>query len=123
MADKLTDKQQAYIQYLVFEGLPVMEAAKKAGYHPGAVSNLNQAIREQIVEATEMWLAQHAPDAARKMVNMMGDEAIEPGSEKRLEAAKQILDRIGLTKRERVQTVSGAQLGIVFLPPKQNEEH
>jgi hypothetical protein len=117
----LTDMQKKYIHYLVHEGLSATASAEKAGYKSTSTVELNDNLREEIIAETELYLATHVPTAARKLVEHMGEGAIEPGSEKRLEAIKQILDRTGLTKRERPQNLGGTQLGIVFLPPKQED--
>jgi len=121
MAKALTEKQKSFIQYLVHDGLGTMAALEKAGYSKYSLPDVMDNLREAIVDETEVWLATHAPGAARKLVSHMEeDDSVMPGAEKRLEAAKQILDRVGLTKRERTQTIQGTQLGIVFLPPKEH---
>jgi hypothetical protein len=38
-----------------------------------------------------------------------------------MEAAKQILDRVGLSKREKVDITAKVQHGVFILPPKDNE--
>ena len=48
----------------------------------------------------------------------MDDDGTAPGASIRMEAAKQILDRVGLVKREKVDINAQVAHGIFILPPK-----
>lgn len=123
MAKDLTDKQKQFIHNIVYGGMKPADAAVKAGYSDKTLAHLiTDALRDEIVAETERMLATHAADAARTLVTHLDPvNAIEPGSEKRITSATQILDRIGLTKKERPQQLQQGAIGIVFLPAKQDD--
>jgi len=54
------------------------------------------------------------------MVNAFQEDGSTPGAAIRMEAAKQILDRVGLAKREKVDINAKVAHGIFILPPKEN---
>ena len=52
------------------------------------------------------------------MVDMLDEDGTTPHANIRLEAAKQILDRIGITKKEEIDINMKAVHGIFILPAK-----
>ena len=52
------------------------------------------------------------------MVNALDDDGTTPGANIRMEAAKQILDRTGLVKKEKIDITGKMAHGIFILPPK-----
>ena len=52
------------------------------------------------------------------MVDMMDEDGTTPHASIRLEAAKQILDRIGIAKKEKIDINLKAMHGIFILPAK-----
>ena len=63
MARQLTGKQQAFLNVLFDEAGGNMVAAKKlAGYsESGSTAELLKELKEEILEATQMYMAQNAP--------------------------------------------------------------
>ena len=59
----------------------------------------------------------NAPKAANALINVL-DHPAELGNQHRLNAAKEMLDRIGIQKTDKVE-VSAPQ-GIMLLPPKEH---
>ena len=57
----------------------------------------------------------NAPRAARAMISVL-DRPSELGNQHRLNAAKELLDRIGIHKTDKVEVT--APSGIMLLPPK-----
>ena len=61
-----------------------------------------RALKEEIIELASEILAQSAPKAAMKLVEVMEADAPIPQSNVKVQAAQTILDRIGLGKADRV---------------------
>lgn len=114
---KLTEQQAKFLEVLFTEagGDPV-KAKLVAGYSSGtATKDIISALKEEIIEATQMFLASNAPRAAMAMVSGIVDPT-ELGIRDKLNAAKDLLDRAGIVKTEKVQV--DAPNGIMILPPK-----
>ena len=54
----------------------------------------------------------HAPKAAMQITGMMDDNAILPQANIRLEAAKQVLDRIGIVKKDQIDADKNREVEI-----------
>jgi len=52
------------------------------------------------------------------MINALDEDGSTPGVNIRMEAAKQILDRVGVSKKERIDMNVKQATGIFILPPK-----
>ncbi len=52
------------------------------------------------------------------MVDMLDEDGTTPHANIRMEAAKQILDRVGLAKKEKLDVNLKAMHGLFILPPK-----
>lgn len=124
MSKELTEKQKEFIRLVVYENLKPSDAAKKAGYSDKTLAHLiTDALRQEIIDETERMMATHVPSAARVLIDQLDPEkALEPGSEKRANAATQLMDRTGLTKRERPQQIQQGAIGVVFLPAKKSDD-
>ena len=79
----------------------------------------SQWTEEEILEATQTFMAGNAPKAAFAMVNGIEDPT-QLGIRDKMAAAKDLLDRTGLVKTERVQVESTG--GVMLMPKKQTEE-
>jgi hypothetical protein len=121
MARKLTERQQKFIEALFAEANGSIKDAKvMAGY--SATTNSQEIIhslKEEILEATQMYMASNAPKAAIAMVSGI-DDPTELGTRDKLSAAKELLDRTGLIKTEKIQVESSG--GVMLMPPKKAEE-
>lgn len=122
MAKKeLNDQQKKFIEVLFSEagGNPV-KARKLAGYSEGyATKMIMDSLKAEIIEATQLFLATNAPRAAMAVVSGMVDPT-ELGLKEKLNAAKDILDRTGITKTEKMEIQ--ASNGIMILPAKDAAE-
>ena len=121
MAKQLTEQQQKFIDVLFDEaGGNLRKAMRLAGYSESYMpSQLAKVLKEEIIEATQLYLALHAPKAAAAMVGAI-DDPTELGLKEKLNAAKDLLDRAGLVKTEKVQVE--APSGIMILPAKDRSE-
>ena len=67
---ELTDKQKSFLQYLVETQGDAAEAAKKAGYN-SHYHHVVKTLKSEILELTQEVLANSAPKAAFKLVEIM----------------------------------------------------
>jgi hypothetical protein len=117
MARELTEKQQKLLAVLFDEaGGDIVAAKKLAGYSEGSsTSEIVKGLKEEILEATQMYMARNAPKAAMAMVGGLYDPT-ELGIRDKMSAAKELLDRTGLIKTEKVQVEASG--GVMLMPPK-----
>ena len=103
MARQLTENQQKFLEVLFEDaGGDVVAAKKLAGYSDGtATSDVVKGLKEEILEATQMYMARNAPKAAMAMTGALYDPT-ELGIRDKMSAAKELLDRTGLIKTETV---------------------
>jgi hypothetical protein len=120
MARNLTEKQQRFLDVLFDEaGGDVVRAKQLAGYADGvSTTEVIKGIKEEIMERTQLYMARNAPRAAMSLVSGMVDPT-ELGLREKLSAAKDLLDRVGLVKTEKVQVEAGN--GLMILPPKESD--
>ena len=121
MAKKLTEQQSKFIEVLFTEaaGDPV-KARKLAGYSDNSsTKEIMDSIKEEVIQATQLYIATNAPRAAMAVVSGIVDPT-ELGIKEKLNAAKDLLDRAGLVKTEKVQVESTG--GVMVLPAKERED-
>ena len=121
MARNLTEKQQRFLDVLFDEaGGDVVAAKKIAGYAPeSSTSMIVESLKDEIAEKTRSYFARIAPKAAVSMSNALVDPT-ELGIKEKMAAAKDLLDRAGLGKVDKVD-VSSSGGGIFYLPPKEGK--
>lgn len=114
----LTDKQSAFLEALLGEARGNIRAAMDiAGYSKTtATTEVVGPLREEITERAGMMLAINAPKAAFGIIDVLDDPSAL-GARNAISAAREVLDRTGLVKKEQVE-VSGNAGGIFILPPK-----
>jgi len=115
---KLTEKQQSFLDYLIETNGNPKEAAELAGYS-GNHYQIIQTLREEIVDLASDVLARSAPQAAFKLIEVMNSDKSMPQINTKLQAAQTILDRVGVSKRERLDINHNVNGGIFILPEKQ----
>ena len=116
---ELTTQQKTFINALFgeAEGNP-KKAGEIAGYSPSSYTKVVKALKDEILERAEYSLAFNSAKAVKGLVNALDDDGTAPGASIRMEAAKQILDRVGLVKREKGDINAQVAHGIFILPPK-----
>ena len=117
MARTLTDKQQAFLNALFDEANgDVLLAKKIAGYSDSySTTEIVNGLKEEILDATHMFIARNAPKAAFALVGGLTDPT-ELGIRDKMAAAKELLDRTGLVKTEKMQVE--AKGGVMLMPAK-----
>lgn len=121
MARALTEKQQKLLAVLFDEaGGDIVAAKKIAGYSDATSSTeIINSLKEEILDATSSYMARNAPKAAMAMVGALYDPT-ELGIRDKMSAAKELLDRTGLVKTEKMQVE--AKGGVMLMPPKQMDD-
>ena len=114
----LTDKQSAFLEALLGEARGNIRAAMNiAGYSKTtATTEVVGPLKEEITERAGLMLAINAPKAAFGIIDVLDDPSVM-GARNAISAAREVLDRTGLVKKEQVE-VSGNSGGIFILPPK-----
>ena len=118
MKKELTVKQQTFLDHLIDTGGDPKKAAKLAGYSENGHWQVVQALKNEIIELASNILAQSAPKAAMKLVDVMESDYPIPQANIRLQAAQTILDRTGLGKQERMDVNHKVEGGLFILPAK-----
>ena len=118
MKKELTVKQQTFLDHLIDTGGEPKKAAKLAGYSENGHWQVVQALKNEIIELASNILAQSAPKAAMKLVDVMESDNPIPQANIRLQAAQTILDRTGLGKQERMDVNHKVEGGLFILPAK-----
>ena len=120
MARNLTEKQQKFLDVLFDEaGGDVVQAKKLAGYgEQSSTTAIVESLKDEIGDRTRSYFARTAPKAAMAMVGALYDPT-ELGIRDKMTAAKDLLDRAGLTKTEKVNVESSG--GLFVLPAKEGK--
>ena len=121
MARQLTDKQQKFLDVLFDEakGDPV-KAKKLAGYSDGvATAQVVAPLTDEIVELTKKFISQSSTKAAYTMFSVMADPT-DLGVKEKMLAAKDLLDRAGFTKTEKVEVKTSEP--VFILPSKDSDD-
>ena len=116
---ELSTQQKTFIDFLFGEaqGNP-KKAGELAGYSEHSYPKVIKSLKDEIIERAEYSLALHSAKAVKGLINALDEDGTAPGANIRMEAAKQILDRVGLVKREKVDINAQVAHGIFILPPK-----
>lgn len=117
----LTEKQQLFLDALFSDkckGDPV-KAKKEAGYSDNfPTKDILRSLKDEIMEAAVEHLHHIAPKAVMGLVGVL-DNPSTPGAKETIAAAKELLDRAGIVKTEKVDVNVGG--GVLLLPPKQED--
>ena len=121
MSKNLTEKQSAFLSVLFDEaGGDVVKAKLLAGYAEStSTTEIIRGLLDELLYATQLFMARNAPRAAMAMVSGITDPT-ELGIKEKMSAAKELLDRSGLVKTEKLQVESSG--GIMLLPAKNTSD-
>ena len=116
----LTDTQEKFLDVLFGEAKGnLKKVGELAGYSGHSYPKVVRNLKQEIISRAENYLATHSAKAATKMVDMLDEDGTTPHANIRLEAAKQILDRIGIAKKDQLDINMKALHGIFILPAKE----
>ena len=113
---ELTEKQQAFLTNLVETQGDAKKAAELAGYS-SHYHHVVKTLKSEILELTQEVLANSAPKAAFKLVEIMDSKRPIVQANNKLAAAQTLLDRVGVGKVERVDVNHNVNSGGIFLMP------
>ena len=117
----LTTKQRLFLDALISEEATgdLRTAMRITGYSDNTkVAHTAKELREEIREATETLPAMYAPKAAYSLTSVLKNPDTF-NARHLISAAKEILDRMGLVKKERLEVTSN--LGRIFILPEKQE--
>jgi|TARA_B110000977_G_scaffold199577_1_gene287371 hypothetical protein len=116
----LTEKQKLFLAVLFeqAEGDPLV-AKKLAGYSDNvSTSSVTASLVDEIPELTRKFISQSSTKAAYAMFKILGDKEML-GAKERMLAAKDIMDRAGFVKTEKVEVT--AKEAVFILPAKRGD--
>lgn len=119
---KYTDKQLKFLDALMSEQCrgSLRSAMDAAGYSKEtSIASVVGPLREEINEKASLTLAMNAPKAAWSMVDVLNDPSAM-GARNTVAAAREVLDRTGLIKKEQVE-VKNTGGAMFILPPKSED--
>lgn len=113
----LTEKQQLFLDNIVATEGDFKKSAELAGYS-GNHYQILKSLKQEVVDLASDVLARSAPKAAFKLIEMIDSDRPVPQASQKLAAAQTILDRVGVSKTDRVEVNHNVQGGIFVLPAK-----
>ena len=121
MTRNLTEKQQKFLDVLFEEaGGNLVTAKKLAGYADAVTSRqVAEPLADEIAELTKKFITSSATKAAYSMFEVMNNPT-DLGNKEKMAAAKDVLDRSGFVKTEKVEVSAANPLFI--LPQKSDED-
>ena len=101
---RLTDKQESFLTALFSNRGNISAALEEAGYSPNSRRDVLASLKDEIQERTRLMLNGASVEAAQNIVDTMnlGNNIDGPVNrlELRYKAAGDVLDRVGITKRQ-----------------------
>ena len=113
----LTERQQKFLDCLIQTGGDPKLAADLAGYAEGSYLQVIKSLKNEIIDLATQILAQSAPKASLKLVHVMESDEPIPQANVKLQAAQTILDRIGVSKTDKLDISVDDSGGSLFILP------
>tara|TARA_X000001388_G_scaffold66951_1_gene54001 strand:+ start:2037 stop:2414 length:378 start_codon:yes stop_codon:yes gene_type:complete len=117
MSRQLTERQQKFMDALFNDANGNITNAKIIAGYSTKTNNqeIIKTLKDEIMEATQLYMASNAPRAAVAIADSL-DNPTELGIKDKMIAAKELLDRTGLIKTEKVQVEASG--GVMLMPTK-----
>ena len=116
---KLTEQQQTFLSVLATSAKgDINKALNIAGYKETSYYNVINSLKDEIVDVATKILAKSAPQASQKLVEILNSDDPIPQVNAKLQAAQTLLDRVGVSKRDKLDVTHTATSGIFLLPEK-----
>ena len=116
---KLTEQQQTFLSTLATSAKgDINKALNIAVYKETSYYNVINSLKEEIVDVATKILAKSAPQASQKLVEILNSDDPIPQVNAKLQAAQTLLDRVGVSKRDKLDVTHTATSGIFLLPEK-----
>ena len=115
---ELTLRQELFLEALVGEAKgDIRTAMTMAGYSTNTkISEVVRPLKDLIIDRTSELMAMNAAKATHGVIGVL-DQPSLPGAKNILQAAREVLDRSGIVKKEQVE-VTAPSGGMFVLPPK-----
>ena len=113
---ELTPKQESFLEHLIECQGDAKKAAELAGYK-SHYHHVVKTLKSEILELTQEILANSAPKAAFKLVEIMDSKKPIIQANNKLTAAQTLLDRVGVGKIDKVDVTHNMNAGGIFLMP------
>ena len=113
---ELTDKQKSFLEHLVDTNGDAKKAAELAGYS-SHYHHVVKTLKSEILELTQEILANSAPKAAFKVVEIMESKRPIVQANNNLAAAQTLFDRVVVSKVDKVDINHNTNSGGIFLMP------
>jgi len=97
-------------------------AAEIAGYAKHSYPKVVRNLKKEITELAENHLATHSAKAATRLTDLLDEDGTTPHANIRLAAATQLLDRVGIVKKDQLDINMKAMHGIFILPAKDGQD-
>jgi hypothetical protein len=122
--NEITEKQNNFLDALFDNGGDINEAMLTSDYQQGSKGWLVRSLRSEIIERAKYELAGSAVKSVKRISETLDADGTIPNShmELRMKAATDILDRVGISKRQEVDIKAELIHGIVLLPAKTGEK-
>ena len=124
-SQELTEKQQDFLDAYFAEGEKtfgnITQSLLQAGYSESSRSSVSKAMRPHIIDRAKELLATTTAKAVGQIKDALSGEPIAR-QKLMFEAATDILDRCGISKRQEVVTENKHLHAVVLLPAKKAEE-
>jgi glycerate-2-kinase len=116
---KLTEQQTSFLSALATDARgDINKALDIAGYKPGASYSVINSLKDEIIDVATKILAKSAPQASTKLVEILESDDPIPQVNAKLQAAQTLLDRVGVSKRDKLDVTHSSGSGIFILPEK-----
>ena len=116
---KLTEQQQTFLSALAVQAKgDINKALDIAGYKETSYYNVINNLKEEIVDVATKILANSAPQASQKLVEILNSDDPIPQVNAKLQAAQTLLDRVGVAKRDKIDVMHTSTGGIFLIPEK-----
>lgn len=119
----LTEKQEKFLDLIFLpEYLDNWKGAMlEAGYAETTrlVAILNDALAKEIIKKVDLHVVLNTPKSVGTILKVLNDPAMK-GAKAALEAAAMLLDRAGISKKERLDIQHNVQSGVFILPVKKD---
>jgi hypothetical protein len=112
------NKEQKQFLDLVISGITIKDAAEEVGYSPGYGYSLGTKYKEYILDGVQGMLYLSTVKAGYIIVGTMDADGKIPEGKLRLDAAKDVMDRTGLARQERLKLEVEEHKGVFILPAK-----
>jgi|TARA_R110001592_G_scaffold221303_1_gene476078 hypothetical protein len=111
------DQQKLFFD-LIAAGTSVRDAAAEAEYTYRYGYELLRNYKEYLLDCVEQQLVLHAGKAAKILTDGLSSEGTDMHEKTHTTNAKDILDRVGLVKRDRLDVTVDSASGLVIIPSK-----